>query len=78
MVNFVPKQVYSASPEDLIEGKSHPSTDPYKTTLPVTVTSPPEEIGMGPYILIGVMVVLVAVVGAITLFGIKKKKKTEK
>ncbi|MCG2826418.1 MAG: Ig-like domain-containing protein, partial [Thermoplasmatales archaeon] len=67
---YIKVEVSSAGDEDIIEGKQA-----YTTILPVTVTSIPEEIGIGPYILIAVMVALVAVVGMLTLWGIKKKRK---
>ena len=62
-------KVSSTNTADLIEG----SAQPYEEMRSVNVVQP---IGIGPYILIAVMVVLVVIVGAITLFGIKKKKKT--
>ena len=64
-------RVSSTNTADLVQG----SAQPYEEVHTVNVAQP---IGMGPYILIIVMVALVAVVGALTLFGIKKKKKTEK
>ncbi|PJB21071.1 MAG: hypothetical protein CO114_07300, partial [Euryarchaeota archaeon CG_4_9_14_3_um_filter_38_12] len=73
---YIKVEISSTNPIDIIQGY----TQSYDTSVPVNVVKPeaPEEIGIGPYILIIVMVALVAVVGALTLFGIKKKKKTEK
>jgi hypothetical protein len=67
-------KVSSTNTADLVGG----SAQPYEEMRSVNVAQP---IGIGPYILITyiliiVMVALVMIVGALTLFGIKKKKKT--
>ena len=61
-------KVSSTNTADLVEG----SAQPYEEMHTVNVAQP---IGIGPYILIAVMVALVAVVGVLTLWGLKKKKK---
>jgi hypothetical protein len=67
-------KVSSTNTADLVGG----SAQPYEEMRSVNIAQP---IGIGPYILITyiliiVMVALVMIVGALTLFGIKKKKKT--
>lgn len=75
---YIKIKISSSSPIDIIEGQTHTDVTPYESPVKTIEAIVPKEIGIGPYLLIITMVILVLYCWCANPLEYKEERKAQK